>query len=64
MRTITKSVGMAALLATSLLSTSANAQLAGHNVVLVHGFQQEDLSSPPQNLQAVKNNGADYWRTF
>lgn len=54
----------AALLSASLLSTSALAQLAGHNVILVHGFQPDNLASPPPDLQTVKNNGADYWRTF
>ena len=47
-----------------LYAGSAHAQLAGHNVVLVHGFQQEDLANPPANLQEVKNAGEDYWRTF
>lgn len=47
-----------------LFAGSASAQLAGHNVILVHGFQQEDLSNPPANLQEVKNAGEDYWRTF
>ncbi|MBW0146477.1 hypothetical protein [Marinobacter arenosus] len=48
----------------SLFAGSAQAQLAGHNVILVHGFQQEDLANPPENLQAVKAAGEDYWRTF
>ena len=48
----------------SLFAGTAQAQLAGHNVILVHGFQQEDLANPPANLQEVKNAGEDYWRTF
>lgn len=59
--------GKAALAATitgALLAGPAQAQLAGHNVVLVHGFQQEDLANPPADLQAVKRAGEDYWRTF
>ena len=32
-----------------LFAGSAQAQLAGHNVILVHGFQQEDLANPPAN---------------
>ncbi|WP_404362168.1 hypothetical protein [Marinobacter sp.] len=63
MKPLTKVTALAALSA-SLLATGASAQLAGHNVVLVHGFQQEDLSSPPADLQAVKDAGEDYWRTF
>lgn len=64
MKTTTGIVAAAALLSASLLSTSASAQLAGHNVILVHGFQPDNLASPPPDLQTVKNNGADYWRTF
>ena len=41
----------------SLFAGTAQAQLAGHNVILVHGFQQQDLANPPTNLQAVKNAG-------
>ena len=48
----------------SLFAGTAQAQLAGHNVILVHGFQQQDLANPPANLQEVKNAGEDYWRTF
>lgn len=48
----------------SLFAGTAHAQLAGHNVILVHGFQQEDLANPPPNLQAIKDAGEDYWRTF
>lgn len=47
-----------------LLTGPAQAQLAGHNVILIHGFQQDDLANPPENLQAVKDAGEDYWRTF
>jgi hypothetical protein len=54
----------AAAITGSLFAGNASAQLAGHNVILVHGFQQEDLANPPANLQEVKNAGADYWRTF
>ncbi|MBW7470099.1 hypothetical protein QQF73_08385 [Marinobacter sp. M216] len=48
----------------SLFAGTAQAKLAGHNVILVHGFQQEDLANPPENFQAVKDAGEDYWRTF
>lgn len=60
----TTKVALSAGLAAGLLATGASAQLAGHNVILVHGFQQEDLSNPPANMQEVKNAGADYWRIF
>ncbi len=55
---------LAVAIAGSLFAGTAQAQLAGHNVILVHGFQQEDLANPPANLQEVKNAGEDYWRTF
>lgn len=64
MKITTGVVAATALLSASLLSTSVSAQLAGHNVILVHGFQYEDLASPPSDLQTVRNNGADYWQTF
>ncbi|WP_166259539.1 hypothetical protein [Marinobacter salicampi] len=53
-----------AVMSASLFAASTSAQLAGHNVILVHGFQQEDLSDPPANLDEVKAAGEDYWRTF
>lgn len=55
---------LAVAIAGGLFAGTAQAQLAGHNVVLVHGFQQEDLADPPANLDAVKSAGEDYWRTF
>lgn len=55
---------LAVAVTSSLFVGSAQAQLAGHNVILVHGFQQEDLANPPADLQAVKDAGEDYWRTF
>lgn len=54
----------AAAITGSLFAGPASAQLAGHNVILVHGFQQQDLSDPPANLQEVRTAGEDYWRTF
>lgn len=57
-------IALATALATSMTAGTAQAQLAGHNVILVHGFQQEDLATPPANLQAIKDAGEDYWQTF
>ncbi|KPQ30407.1 MAG: hypothetical protein HLUCCX14_02300 [Marinobacter excellens HL-55] len=37
-------------LAGGLMATNAQAQLAGHNVILVHGFMMENLSEAPANL--------------
>ncbi|MGM0767404.1 MAG: hypothetical protein ACQEV6_05225 [Pseudomonadota bacterium] len=68
MKTLMKGKARKAALAVTLGSAvcagTAQAQLAGHNVILVHGFQQEDLANPPASLQAVKDAGEDYWRTF
>lgn len=55
---------LALAVAAACCSTTTLAQVAGHNVILVHGFQQEDLASPPANMAEVKANGEDYWRTF
>ena len=35
---------LATALAGGLFATGASAQLAGHNVILVHGFMMDDLS--------------------
>src|SRR5690554_5270338 len=55
---------LAVALTGGLFAGTAQAQLAGHNVILVHGFQQEDLANAPANFQAIKNAGEEYWRTF
>ena len=54
------------LLAASLMAMSmgASAQLAGKNVVLVHGFQPGTLGDAPANNAAVRANGADYWSAY
>ncbi|TGN41490.1 hypothetical protein [Marinobacter confluentis] len=68
MKTRTGSAWKAALAAAAmtggLFAGNASAQLAGHNVILVHGFQNQDLADPPTNLNEVKSAGADYWRDF
>jgi len=45
------------------LAAGAHGQLAGKNVILVHGFQAADLENPPSD-QEIDQNGADYWRAF
>ena len=47
-----------------LAAMPAAAQLAGKNVILVHGFQYSDLSNPPGSLQQVEQNGYAYWQAF
>ena len=46
------------------LALPAAAQLAGKNVILVHGFQYTDLTNPPTSLQQVEQNGYAYWQAF
>jgi len=54
------------LLLSTLLAVAAGAQaqLAGKNVILVHGLQIDDLGNPPSSQQEIDQNGADYWRAF
>ena len=52
-----------ALTAGIAASATASAQLAGHNVVLVHGFQPHNLFSPPTPEQVIQN-GEAYWADF
>lgn len=47
----------------SLLALSAHAQIAGKNVVLIHGFQPDTLGDE-LTFQQVKNNGYQYWSDF
>lgn len=58
------SAALATAFVSAMMAGNAQAQLAGHNVILVHGFQPEDLTAPPANLQEIKDAGADYWQTF
>lgn len=55
---------LAVAVAGSLFAGSAQAQLGGHNVILVHGFMMDDLSNPPQSFEEVQQAGADNWRAF
>lgn len=55
---------LSAALAGSLFSAGASAQLAGHNVILVHGFMMDDLSNPPASFNDVQQAGEDNWRAY
>ncbi len=46
-----------------LFSVSAVAKLNGKNVVLVHGFQQDDLKNRP-NSSAQQSNANNYWSAY
>ncbi len=58
MKNITLS-GIALAISFSMAS-SANAQIAGHNVILVHGFQSDDINGKPSDAQ-VRLNGEAVW---
>lgn len=47
-----------------LMSGAASAQLAGKNVILVHGFQPQNLFSGPQSDAQVTSNGEQYWSKY
>lgn len=47
----------------SLVSVSAQAAVGGYPVVLVHGFQPDNLASRP-NANQVAANGQAYWSEF
>lgn len=59
MKTVTKSI----LAALATLSFSANAAIGEHPIILIHGFQADQLQTKPDR-QAVEQEGADYWRDF
>ncbi|WP_333608598.1 hypothetical protein [Arsukibacterium sp.] len=54
---------LSAALITGCVSLSAQAAVAGYPVVLVHGFQPDNLASRP-NAQQVAQNGAAYWSDY
>lgn len=47
-----------------LAALPANAQLAGKNVIAVHGFQPGNLTSGNLSQQQVDQNGESYWSDF
>ncbi|MDX3774637.1 hypothetical protein QE250_10975 [Chromatiaceae bacterium AAb-1] len=51
------------LVAAVLLTTSAQAAVGGYPVILVHGFQPDNLASRPTGHQ-VSTNGEQYWEAF
>ncbi len=46
------------------LSAASQAQLAGHNVILVHGFQSDNLFHPPSSNTEIVQNGENYWSSY
>lgn len=63
MRKTTQLIASLAL-AAGFTAGSAQAELAGHPVVLVHGFQPANLLWPPASQHQVEQNGAAYWAEF
>lgn len=61
MKKISEWLGVAALC--SLLSFNATSAVGGYPVVLVHGFQPDNLATKP-NARQVEQNGAAYWSEF
>jgi len=59
-----KSLKIVALGAMMTLAGAAQGQLAGKNVILVHGLQADDLSNPPASQQQIDQNGDAYWQAF
>lgn len=51
------------LLLAGLFSFGSQAAVGGYPVVLVHGFQPDNLASKPTGSQ-VTNNGAEYWAQY
>lgn len=66
--TITTMIGkltglMAVTLAAALAPASAQAQIAGHNVILVHGFVITDLVKPPTTAEILsRRKMSPYWQ--
>jgi len=49
--------------ATGMMTSAANAQIAGHNVLLVHGFQFGDLSSKPSDTEVYSRDLiSNFWQ--
>lgn len=59
-----KKAVLSTAIAGAMLAGSASAQLAGHNVILVHGFMMDDLANPPASFSEVEQAGADNWQDF
>ena len=54
---------VSSLLLTGLAATS-QAQLAGHNVILVHGFQADNILNQPASSAEIVQNGESYWSEY
>ena len=48
----------------ALFAGAAQGQIAGKNVILVHGFQPGDLADPPSSQAEVNQRGDAYWQAF
>ena len=59
-----KSLKLMALCLLVIATGTAHAQLAGKNVILVHGLQADDLADNPANQQEIDQNGDAYWQAF
>ena len=61
-----KKIALSACVATAgmLVALPASAQLAGKNVIAIHGFQPGNLFDGSQSQQQVNQNGESYWSDF
>jgi hypothetical protein len=62
-----KKINLASLVAASslmLAATMSNAQMSGHNVVLVHGLQSAVLFEGQQTDEQLSQGGAAYWDDY
>lgn len=59
MKIVTKAI----ITALATFSISAHAAIGEHPIILIHGFQADQLQTKPDR-QAVEQEGADYWRDF
>lgn len=46
------------------LAATSQAQLAGHNVILIHGFQADNILSQPASATEIVQNGENYWADY
>ncbi|KIF46141.1 hypothetical protein [Vibrio owensii] len=58
-----KMTKLAALAVAMALPTASNAAIGDYKVVLIHGFQADQLQTKPASSQ-VETEGADYWKDY
>lgn len=64
LRTLSRSLIRPVLAVSVLTALPVSAQLAGKNVILVHGLQPGQLMQESLGAQQVEQDGANYWSAF